>query len=488
MGTGDEDADYDDAEVASLMKSKAEARRQRILKSSNRRMDIVSGATNNAEPASSSSPTENENASDETQNVPAKKTSAGNSRLQQMRRRRFKKASEAKENNSKNSEATVAPTSSEAVEDISTPKIERTQDTSKPEETNYTSKDEEKPTGSPPASTMPTNPTGEKKKYVGVARMRRKMLSERKLKENQETKSSSTHEVESISANAASLFNIAAKRQHRLSVFLQLLTAIMLFMAGLEFGWNNVLEPINLEPSIALVSGESKLVSLFYSGNLGQATTLLMPGSGSPKNERSDRRHLPVVDNILDVSTYEDVITQDEFSTETTATQREPIIDPIFKVDLDEFTKGDGIIFAAAGVAVDIHRFVIAFPVLLQNFIFQKIGKYCTPFLFLVALFLRRFMKWCGACDPSESLSVTEDGGGSTADNTGSMDIVGTVLKTAKAQVMGIFPRIFVLIEIIKDIRKDMYIVLCGLLVGVALPLSGFNHTIGMLAMRSDEL
>ena len=64
----------------------------------------------------------------------------------------------------------------------------------------------------------------------------------------------------------------------------------------------------------------------------------------------------------------------------------------------------------------------------------------------------------------------TEDDGGGTKDN---FDVLGKVVDTAKNYVTSTFPRTFLVLSTLMAVMKmDMYVVLCGMLVGLVGPLA----------------
>ena len=452
-----------ESEQKSSAKAKAEARRQRILAASGERMGVVSGGTEGASTA------------DGADTSAVGSPEGGMSKYAAARRRRYgkKKAAVASSEGSDDKPAEAA--AAEAAEAAAAPEAESTVAN-------------EEPAASAPTPTPDETgeQTGDKKKYMGVAKMRRKRLAEKKKKEEEEAAaaanaSTSADSSRKLTKSVSSVARDAVKK-HRFAIFMQLFTLVLLFLAGLGVGMQNH----------ALNDGEvavSRELSLNEHG-FGALRILGLGGSGSSEPEKSkegaaasDTRERLLQEETKDTiseKTEEETVSEDEFGDAATATATkpkgvdddtsEPNIDPLFRVDLDQLTAGPGVLKVASRVAVKLHRsimyLVLVLPVAILQSILALPRALMTnpPILFILTVVIRYLGRdILGAQLPD--LSAT--GGG---DEEGK-DMMSSAKNMAMNFLTASFPNAAKLMEIMRDARQDMFVILCGLFVGLVLPI-----------------
>lgn len=220
----------EDAYSAEAARSAAEARRKRILEKADKRMGVVSG----------------EQAQDEEE---VKQSSARAARLRAARQKRYgKKKTETSESKK---EETPALSTSEKVEDskaateaVTTETMAVNPEESSPDESIAQEEAVGVQTAPSSAGKEPDeSPEEPKKKYVGVAKMRRQMIMKKKLAEAEDTKKSQPRPnkgevglpLKPLSSQVASL-----------PIYMHIVTILLLFLAGLDgkflilLDWNPV--------------------------------------------------------------------------------------------------------------------------------------------------------------------------------------------------------------------------------------------------------
>mmetsp|Transcript_16071 Transcript_16071/g.23658 ORF Transcript_16071/g.23658 Transcript_16071/m.23658 type:complete len:340 (-) Transcript_16071:97-1116(-) len=250
-------------------------------------------------------------------------TSTGAARLKAMRKKRFAKRSAKTEELAKADETAVKAESSTSAE-----KMEKTDE--KNAEVEVADQPVVNQEGEAEAEeiALPTD----KKKYKGVAAIRRQRIIEKRLKEADKPEK-------------AELLGTMPKKQRDLSGYYELLVLIIIFMAGFLIGGMQ-------HESVVVKAGLNYL------------------------NPPETVVRVPHVLNGLDYSSEDD-----EFDVEVEEVGE---IDPIFGVDLDKLVEGDDILRKLAKVAVKIHRSIISFPLaILKN----------PPVLLIVSIFLRKLIK-----------------------------------------------------------------------------------------------
>jgi len=162
-------------------------------------------------------------------------------------------------------------------------------------------------------------------------------------------------------------------------------------------------------------------------------------------------------------------------------------IDPIFRVDLDEYTQGSGFLLAAARLAVRCHRLLVHLCFTLPMKTIRSVLSIPVhflsnpPVLFLAALIIR----YVGGTvlggknsgndggKPSAVDGVEGEDAGKTKGGSGGLpDIMGIGKGMVKGYVRKNFPSVVLLYSVLTEAKNDMMIVLCGMMLGVAIPAS----------------
>lgn len=486
------------APAVSSARARAEARRRRILQQSKNRMQAVSGGptpvpVTDSDPApdaeGSNEPEEESVNATEVENVEAKegtekasdeteapvssspaKASTGSSRYAQMRRRRYKKAAEALK------EETPDTENKEGTE-------EETAETpaSKSEEKPEGSATEPTSTGDIPASAEEAKPsapavTGEKKKYMGVVKMRRKKLAEEKARKEAELDSKIESDLKKSAASAA--MKISGPKPVALKpILFQLFTVLALFLVGFDVGMQNhalVQQDVpNVHTDLFFVDNG---IALFGAKKGASASTT----SQDTIMEVDDTVEIPGIS--VEDDEFDDV--NDKKPAGATASS-EPNIDPLFGVDFDKLTAGPGFFMMAARFAVSIHRsftyFFYTLPLSILHLILAIPKRLFThpPVWFLFAVFIRYIGKHvlggeipaldeileaeAKADEPPEEKPDLASSIASTNFLSMGTNFVKNFMKTN-------FPTLVLLFTIFKDSRTDLFLILCGFFVGLVFP------------------
>mmetsp|Transcript_2825 Transcript_2825/g.4270 ORF Transcript_2825/g.4270 Transcript_2825/m.4270 type:complete len:506 (-) Transcript_2825:74-1591(-) len=484
--------------AASSARARAEARRKRILEQGKNRIEVINGtvpakipeadATSTEKPESTESEfidagntkestgtldaasTETPSDAASTENPSAAPTKMSTSaRVQQMRRRRYKKAAE---NAALKEESNAEGATTESG------------DASAKEETKVAPEAEvEKSTPMGTDESMGEE-AGQKKKYMGVAKMRRKRLAEKKAQADK----ADAEEMDSATKDGQ-LRAISAPKPVALGqILVQLVTALLLFLTGFDVGVQNHVVVKQEVPNVH--------TNLSY---IDHGIGAVFKFSGDKESTEGGG----IID--LNESTVAET-EEDEFggSNEpkpagaTTDTVQEANIDPVFGVDFDKLIAGDGIFFAAARFAVLIHRsltyFFYTLPLTTIHNIFAAPKRLFTnpPVLFLCAIIIRYFGKhvFGGSIpllDVMIEAQVTDPA--SNGEKKGGLESIASAdfLSMGKNFVSNFaknnFPKVVMAFTVLKDARADMFVVLCGFFVGLIVP-------VGIMGVQSvsDEL
>lgn len=426
--------DDDEAVVEELSEEdkarvKAEARRQRILDSSNDRMDQVAGTGG--------------------------KESKKLSKLAAMRRIRFKK---------KASEESGATKKEEGAEDTKTTDTEvvpqpDSQDTAEEEKPTAKGEEEEvvEEVFTPGAQKTKEegdeeNKTAEdRKKYMGVAKMRRRMLKERQQQKQADSASNS--------ANAMKVKATPRRTLKQITVLMHVLVTLLLFGAGLDVGLHSS-DAVTATVHRSLAPREGNFVKI-------------IPEFMRPEWAKQPERKLELDTEFASPNVvYEEEGTDvDEFADKSQkknvlkGATEEGNIDPIFGVDLDELTKGEGIYKWACRQAVSMHRVNLYLFYYMPVKAFRSAVDLVTsffsvpPFLALSAIILRQFLGNTVLGAKLPDLPGNEDN---------SHDLIATATNVVKNFFKGSFPTLVWVYSGWMHLREDMYILICGLLVGIA--------------------
>ncbi|GAX14659.1 hypothetical protein FisN_11Hh198 [Fistulifera solaris] len=393
-------------------RAQAEARRQRILEGANRRMDQVSGLGDEK---------------------------GSSNKLAAMRRRRFAKKKESPATTEE--EETKANAKEEEITEESTTKEEQTNEETKEdktpvaEDTNVEEIEEVYTTGTQPE---------EKKKYMGVAKMRRMRLQEKKQQEVQQQQSIPLQQRSTSLAD-------------RIPIYMHVLVVLLLFGAGLDVGMQ-----------LHLSYSKGDLPEIVQRGPLGPLEMKfvnIVPSAMNPWSSKVETS--PILEDSSRPTEYSEDST-DEFAEHTPkrgVDDHDANIDPLFGLDLDKYTAGSGLVMFLGRQAVKVHRLNLALfyygPRKVVTGIWGLLQSFRTvpPLLGIIALFIRQVVASAlGAHLPT----VVED-------EAAHKDIVSTGVTMVKNFLAGSFPKLVTVYRAWTHLRSDMYVVTCGCLVGLAL-------------------
>ena len=515
------------------LRTAAEKRRQKILKQANTRMSIVEGTYNSSSApvpsteetiaadegkigaADEDTPTMVDNATEipvesatdaPTVESGATTSATTTSKLAAMRRRRFQKKA-----------ATPSSTSADIVPslDDKTKAVEILAGATKPslaenipvvEHVKVDNEDiiDEIASGSveeykvvPPTASdqkdVDENATTTKK-YLGVAKIRRRMIKERQ--EQQHTvddahvKLDDKSNVRAISKSTKSAVGVKLPKKHRsmlttMPILMYAVTTFLLFLTGLNIGLQQM--QVNYCYNSQGLVGEdtdgyclntsdrpqwsllvhSELAPRKMGGLQRMLSTMniVVPIHGTTKPDMIQKEELRVESSLMQIQSDD---AEDEFST-TEPTEKvtsKGNVDPLFQVDLDALTAGDGLYFTLGRFAVRIHRFILTLLFYTPKSILQSIASFIwsfvqtPPILFVMAIVLRHGLGRIvlGAKLPS-----------AVVDETQHKDILSTVKTFVTKFLLSSFPTITIFYDVWTYIRSDMYVMLCGLFVGIAL-------------------
>ena len=489
-------------ETAEAVRKAAEARRQKILKAADDRMSIVvegkskeqrqqggeeDGADGDGAPAAAAS---------------SGTTPSASSRMAAMRRRRFKskqqqtaKAKEGaevpaapatEEEDAKKEEVTAAAPGTKDSTDEAKGGDEGKQDATSPpppivsEEAPKVTEEkpktvEETSAAAAEASADTTGTATEeppKRKYQGVAKMRRRMIKEKqKLREASEQEAST--EAAATTTAAAIDAKKVLERVHRkpalLPILMHVVTVLLLFLAGLDVG----LQQSSID---------------YYGGALLTVHTDLAPRSphqlgglaaivrgwtgGGPGAAAKDRETLVGGEewqeeaSLLEHDEFADVGVEGGDSDSDASN-----LDPLFRVDLDKLMQGPGLTLWLGRGAVRVHRLNLAifwygprgFFLGFADWLFSLTTS--PPVLCLVAIIIRQLVGKVvlGAHLPAK-----------VEDETQHKDVMSMIKQFVSNFILKSFPTMTSLYDVWTHVRADMYVLLCGVFVGMA-----YSHTAG---------
>jgi hypothetical protein len=407
---------------ADYARAKAEARRKRILEKANKRLGVVSGEHALGEEEKQKSTSNAARIRAARQRRYGKKTQDGQkqgevaSQVDPVGREKKDDNNEASSTEKSTAETAEAPPAKDTSENVESV-VEATQGASKG------GHDEPK------------------KKYLGVARMRRKMVMQKKAAEehdsvNADSSDAATRTVASLPVKPL------LKKAKAIPVFMYTVTIFILFVAGFDFGLQQYNGQVIVHKDLAIREFGSS--SWWGSPNVGIGTF----------SEAS------LSETDLHAGTNED-----EFQDETTVPDTAQI-DPLFGVDLDELTEGPGLLFFFARLAVSAHRFLLLlFYYGPKNFLCSilEIPKALTqmpPLLCCVALFVRQLIGKAilKAHIPSPGTDEKEPG----------IDVLSMVRNWVTNFLASTFPTAVVLYSAFLHVRSDMYVIIFGAMCGLA--------------------
>ena len=360
-----------------------------------------------------------------------------------------------------------------------------------------------------------TTTTTTNKKYLGVAKMRRRMIKERHEQQQQQDGNTTLEDV----AGNDTTSTISSHPQTRrtkwittLPILTYVMTTFVLFGTGLHVG----LQQSNVQycyynSKVMMVPDpdhEPSADGYCYNTNDDpeeQQWSLLVHSEFAPRQPMGGLHRLlstvvgPVVQSIpirnvpVDAAAvssqppppqdHDD--TEDEFSSTVPTVQRMQSnnIDPLFQVDLDALTTGDGLYFTLGRFAVRVHRFILSIVLDLPKSILQSVLSFVwsfvqtPPVFFLMAVLIRHGL---GKVVLGAKLPAA------VVDDAAHKDILSTVQTFATKFVLSSFPTLKIVYDVWTHIRSDMYVILCGLFVGWAVSHSHLAGSPYGDASRSD--
>ena len=630
---------------AEKARAKAEARRARILSKSAERLDVVSGLAPDSkaeksdvaavvdngdnepviddggvdgvgvdgEGADKANDNENNNkeaaaattTAAENDNTPSSSSNKGARRMAAMRRRRYQAKKKEEEND-------IDATAEGAGEEKKGADVEKTDGDNKTateeeptliqdalEEKDTNEKDNEENDDDEEEEATGEGET--KKKYMGVARMRRKIIKEQKAQRIAELEAAVSSEsggndgssdaIDAAATMAAmgmtasmirkgsssaegDLSDVAIKTLQKkkkkkswwklifppMSLVPRLVTLTLLFMAGLDVGLephrmmttntssSSMLSAIDNNAAASGAAGgvhliyhvESSLTKPWEYGMGGKARHMMgmmetapptsLPTSFTRKEEfcidggkecdakegvsTSKEKEMEMKEKLLsgdeeeeDNSLLPKGVSASEFDDDDDDmgdgkdTFSPPVIDPIFRVDLDDLLRNSQLpapINFCAKFAIGFHRMWVRYLWTIPTSVVTSVlyspktlidSWMANPPIFLfISLLIRMIVRLL--LGNASSLSDEEDedggGGGKKKDN---LDVLGKIKDTALNYATSSFPKTILVLKTLKEVvTVDMYVILCGLLVGLVVPLvkedlglgkSGGGHVLG---------
>jgi hypothetical protein len=230
-----------------------------------------------------------------------------------------------------------------------------------------------------------------------------------------------------------------APRQHGLQVFQKIMAIdIQSKMSGIQ------------------TKIESKIPAFLQFGTTSKIQTIVMDNTCDPKAKGGKKKCLA------------DVPDMDEFADATDSDDYEENLDPLFGLDLDKMTEGPGLLMLLARGAIYLHRINLAifyyFP---RRIAMAMLGMlqpllHTPPIMAIVAVTVRQLIGKIvlGAKLPSK-----------VTDEKKKSDIMSMIKNMVKSFILSSFPTMVSMYDMWVHLRADMYIVLCGLFVGVV-----WNH------------
>lgn len=222
-----------------------------------------------------------------------------------------------------------------------------------------------------------------------------------------------------------------------------LIAVLLLFLAGVDIGWNQV------DYSNVIIYRE--------------LNNTLIPLSKRISSILASCRRRKSEEEFISTEAEEDYV---------------PNIDPVFHVDFDKLTEGGGVLNTLARCAIYIHR------LLLQIFYYLPISILTTMtttphqllmtplILCIISLVVWQTAKLIFGAKLPEQASDKKD----------SKDVVLAMMKQGVVSFLaGMFPTVVSVYDIWTHLHSDMYVILCGVFVGLA-----YTHHIADNVIVSD--
>ncbi len=431
----------DEIAVVDAARAQAEARRKRILDKANKRLGVVSGEQAQA---------------DEEKEASASKAA----RIRAARQRRYgKKSVDPAADVSKEEDETGANVElDEELNDPSTANIlpiaqENLDQEIEAKDSKLGTLQQEVPGSEDETQTEPSAHAVDepKKKYLGVARMRRHMMKKKKLDDDvsedvHETNSSPTSGLTHVDPK---LISPDPLKVRTIPIYMHILTILLLFFAGVD---------ISFQRSRSLLVHSKLAIHEF-------GIPLVHRSLGSPGGvKKAPSSQFDTLEHGLFGADAGHFL--DEFQDEVIEHLSENNIDPLFRVDLDKLTKGPGLMKQLARGAVFVHRSILWLVYFLPLSILQSMLSIpqalfrSPPTLCLVALVLRHVVGKgiLGAGIPES----TKD-----SDKSNSIDVIAMAKNFATNFLTTNFPTAVILYEAFTHLRADMYVLLSGVFSGL---------------------
>lgn len=458
----------DDAEAAAveMAREKAAARKKRILEKANKRMKYVNG--------------------EQVQDELDEKTSISNAaRIRAARQRRYGKKTASTVTTTSKATTTIENASSDATdtEQVKPTKEEPREDASDVEPSKCSAKREgsndddvdvekiEKNAGSSKDDATAPVTAEKKKKYLGVAKIRRQMLAKKKL-ENTEGKNDNERDgttgtikstgsgktIEGIPAVSQGKMGVQLRKVQSIPIYMHLVIISLLFLVGFDVGIQQFHSDVHVSTQVSI----QEYGVPFFHRSPWQS---LNAGKSNYKGILEDE-----LQQQTDGTRKLSLDTHDEFQ-EIDEEEYVPNIDPLFGVDLDEMTKESGILNKLAKGAISIHRSLLwllyYFPMgILASIISIPSALIQTPpFLFIYAILLRQVLGKAilGAAIPEVTGNGDNDG-----KNKNNIEVLSLAKNFIKSFVVNKFPTLVTLYDAYVHLKSDMYIILCGVFFGLA--------------------
>jgi len=304
---------------------------------------------------------------------------------------------------------------------------------------------------------------------MGVAKMRRKMIKE-KQQQKQGTEEEEEGQEDAATRAVPTKYSKLSPPKTTFPVMMHLLTVLFLFLAGFEVGLQqNVIEYRNDVTVHQTLAPQHELRLLNQGVSLSYFSSTPTIAKGDVATEEPPK---PYVSN-------ED---EDEFtSSDESDTLKEENIDPLFGIDLDNLTAGPGFFMMMGRFAVSVHRLILSMvyylPIRIWNNILALIAS--PPILCLVALAIRQGSLVLGGKLPEATADDSKM-------SSQPQDIMASIKNLVTNFVLKSFPTATKLYEAWTHLRSDMYVVMCGLFVGLV-----WHHYLPMLKQgeaTNDEL
>ena len=432
--TTDPKLSYEDA-AAENARAQAEARRKRILEKADKRLGVVSG---------------------EQPILEVEKTSSASNaaRIRAARARRYGKkgATDAKATPEiPTPAATETTTSISDTGDATEAAPPGVQETS-PDPVNTPAKlvpdtKPESTTETPVATDTEADQVASgKKKYQGVAKMRRKMIAQKKMEEAEGTSTDAATNA-TVAANVVGL----PKKVAVFPVYMHIVTVLLLFVAGFDVGVQQFHEDIQIHTQSAIKEYGIPFVHRKPWQPLAPIVSVAFEEEYLSEHPNKDQ------DSFINADEFHDIAVEEYV----------PNIDPIFGVDLDELTKGPGVLNQLARGAIALHRMILWAVYYTPLSIFNSLISIpmafiqMPPVLFVIAVLLRQVV---GKALLRADIPEPSDG---NSDGSGNIEVISMAKNFIKNFMATTFPTLVTLYDAFTHLRSDMYIVLCGVFCGL---------------------